>query len=412
MAVELRRISTESLTPVSALERACFPNDYWSRTTLKGVLTRWSGSLSLGAFANGELLGYTSAVLESPREVHLLSLAVAPEHRRRGIASRLVSSVLHWGGMRGCTRAFLETSVSSTGAEAVYGRLGFRTEGISDDYYEDGEAALVMSRDLAPDKEVAGMAAAILETLGGRIPGVGVVLGSGLGWLAEMDEPGITVPYGLFSGAPESSVEGHKGALLVNADRSAVYLMGRRHSYQGYDGGQVSALPSALASIGVDSWLLTTSAGAVVPCLKPGDAVMITDHVNLSGCVPTPPVRPLGNPVYSRRLGAKLAELGAGMGMPVRKGVFACVSGPAYETGSEVGLLADSGVDVVSMSTAQEALALVSQGCEVIGVALVTNDVGSGDSVDHSEVLRAQDLIKAARGSLLGKLVEKLVREK
>lgn len=412
MAVELRRISTGSIASVTELEKACFPNDFWSRATLRGVLARWSDSLSLGAFSHGELLGYTSATLEDPLEVHVLSLAVAPECRRRGIASRLVSSVLHWGRMRGCERATLEARVTSTGAAAVYERLGFKVEGISEDYYEDGEAALVMSRDLSPDWEVAGIAASLRGILNGRVPAVGVVLGSGIGWLAEMDEPGLTVPYGsIFMGA-DTPVEGHGGALRVNADGSAVYLMGRRHCYQGYEGGQVSALPSALAALGVDTWLLTTSSGAVVPGLVTGDAVLITDHVNLSGCVPSPPVRHLGTPVYSRRLGAGFLELGSETGMPVREGVFACVSGPAYETASEVGMLSDSGVHVVSMSTVQEALALASQGCEVVAVALVTNDVGSGDSVGHSEVLRAQNSVRSARGPLLGKLVEKLVRER
>jgi len=408
LVVELRRIGNESLTLVTALEKACFPSDFWSRATLRGVLARWSDSVSVGAFARGELVGYVSASLSEPWEVHVLSLAVAPGHRGRGTASRLVSSVLHWACMRGCTRAFLEVRVSSESARAAYERLGFCCEGVSDGYYEDGGAALVMSMDLSPEQEVAGIATAFRDLFDGRVPRVGVILGSGIGWLAEIDEPGFAVPYEQIPGMSGSSVEGHKGMLLVNGNGSTVYLMGRRHHYQGYDGRQVSALPAALASLGVDSWLLTTSAGAVVPDLRTGDAVVITDHVNLSGCVPAEPLRPVGPSVYSRRLGVKTVEMGFEAGMPVREGVFACVSGPAYETGSEVSLLADSGVDVVSMSTVQEALALASQGCEVIGVALVTNDVGSGESVSHTEVLRAQTAVRSAQGALLRKLVEKM----
>lgn len=410
MAAELRRIGTESLTAVTALEKACFPGDFWSRATLRGVLARCSDSVSVGAFVHGELVGYVSAVLEEPWEVHVLSLAVAPGHRRRGVASRLVSSVLHWGRMRGCERVFLEVRVSSERARTVYERLGFSCEGISESYYEDGEAALVMSGELSPEPEVAEMASAVRNLLKGRLPRVGVILGSGIGWLAEMDEPGFTVPYGHIPGMAGSSVEGHQGRLLVNGSGSTVYLMGRRHHYQGYDGRQVAALPSALASLGVDSWLLTTSSGALAPELRTGDAVVMKDHVNLSGCVPTAPRCPVGTTVYSRRLGVRALELGQAAGIKVREGIFACVSGPAYETGSEVSLLAESGVDVVSMSTVQEALALASQGCEVIGVALVTNDVGSGESVSHAEVLRAQASVRSARGALLGKLVEKLVQ--
>lgn len=408
MAVDLRRIGTESLPHVTALEKSCFPSDFWSRATLRGVLARWSDSVSVGAFVRGELVGYVSASLEEPWELHVLSLAAAPEHRRRGIASRLLSSVLHWACMRGCTRAFLEVRVSSESAMSVYERLGFSGEGISEGFYEDGGAALVMARELCPVRETAGMANAIRDLLRGRIPRVGVILGSGIGWLAEMDEPGFSVPYERIPGMAGSSVEGHQGRLLVNESGGAVYLMGRRHHYQGYDGLQVTALPSALAALGVDTWLLTTSAGAVVPDLGTGDAVVITDHVNLSGCVPPAPLCTVGTSVYSGRLGVKTLELGALEGIPVRGGVFACVSGPAYETSSEAGLLADSGVDVVSMSTVQEALALASQGCEVIGVALVTNDAGSGESVSHSEVLRAQTAIRSAQGALLRKLVQKM----
>lgn len=410
MVAELRRIGTESLTLVTSLEKACFPSDFWSRATLRGVLARCPDSVSVGAFVCGELVGYVSASLEEPWEVHMLSLAVAPGHRRRGIASRLVSSVLHWGRMRGCARVFLEVRVSSQRARTAYERLGFSAEWIRDGYYEDGEAALVMSGELSPETEVADMAAAVRDLLKGRVPRVGVILGSGIGWLAEMDEPGFAVPYEQIPGMAGSPVEGHQGRLLVNGSGSTVYLMGRRHHYQGYGGRQVTALPSALASLGVDSWLLTTSSGALVPGLRTGDAVVITDHVNLSGCVPPAPLCPVGTSIYSRRLGAGTLELGKAAGITVREGVFACVSGPAYETGSEVNLLADSGVDVVSMSTVQEALALASQGCEVIGVALVTNDVGSGESVSHAEVLRAQTSVRSARGALLGKLVEKLVQ--
>jgi purine-nucleoside phosphorylase len=310
--------------------------------------------------------------------------------------------------MRGCTRAFLEVRAGSEGARAAYAKLGFGGEDIIEGYYEDGGAALLMSRELCPRREVAGMATAVRDLLEGRVPRVGVILGSGIGWLAESDEPGFTVPYERIPGMAGSSVEGHQGRLLVNGSGSTVYLMGRRHHYQGYDGGQVTALPSALAALGVDSWLLTTSSGALVPGLRTGDAVVITDHINLSGCVPPAPLCPVGTSVYSRRLGAKTLELGSEAGIPLREGVFACVSGPAYETASEACLLADSGVDVVSMSTVQEALALASQGCEVIGVALVTNDVGSGESVSHSEVLRAQTAVRSAQGTLLRRLVQTL----
>ncbi len=408
MVPETRRIGREHLLQVVALEKACFPDDCWSAATLRGVLGRWPDSLSLGAFSGGELVGYVSASLDEPMEVHVLSIAVAPGYRRQGIASGLLSAVLHWGSIRGCSRAYLEVRVGSPSARAAYGRMGFYTEGIRSRYYEDGEAALVMVRDLPAVPTAAGVALELRKLLKGRIPRKGVVLGSGLGWLAAADEPGLAIPYGSIPGAGAAAVEGHDGKLLVNRKGDTVYLLGRRHHYQGFDGIETAVLPAALASLGVGSWLLTTSSGAVSPDLTTGDAMVITDHVNCSGCIPEPPHRAVGGAIYSRRLAARAVEIGLSLGAPVREGVFCCVSGPAYESQFEVGYLAESGVSAVSMSTVQESMALASQGCEVLGVALVTNEVAEGDFVRHSEVLRAQDTVSARQRSFLQELVREL----
>lgn len=410
MVTETRRIGTEHLDRATALERACFPGEYWSRQILRGVLARWSESLSLGSFAGGELVGYASAALDDSGATHVVSIGVAPEFRRKGIGSGLLSGVLQWGRMRGSRTAYLEVREGSLLARSVYKRLGFQGERVLPGYYQDGGAAIVMEKGIPSISGVPGVAGSILGILGGRVPRAGVVLGSGLGWLAAMEEPGLSIPYAHIPGMGGEFVEGHQGKLLINRIGDTVYLMGRRHHYQGYDGNEVAVLPSALASIGVDSWLLTTSAGALRSELRTGDAVVITDHVNLSGCTPASPVCHPGSPLYSPSLSVRALEIGASLSAPVLSGVFGCVSGPAYETGAEVSLLRDSGVSVVSMSTAQEAQALVSQGCRVLGVALVTNEVDQGESVGHSEVLKAQETVSARQRRFLPELVRELVK--
>jgi purine-nucleoside phosphorylase len=311
--------------------------------------------------------------------------------------------------MKGLRRARLEVRAGSPGVRRVYRSLGFREEGRREGYYGNGEAAVVMGMDMPGRPDVARTAAALYGFFRGAVPRVGVILGSGLGWLAGQAGTRRSTPYDCIPGLEGGLVPGHPGILSMNRRGTVVFLQGRRHHYQGYSGEEVVLLPSALASIGVDTWLLTTSSGAVRSGLETGDAVVIEDHVNLSGCVPCPPPVPPGK-VYSPGLMADAFRLARTLDAPVSGGIFGCVSGPAYETAAEVALLAGSGVSVVSMSTVQEALALVSQGCRVLGVALVTNEVARGDSVSHSEVLGAQETVSDRLGRFLPELVEELER--
>jgi purine-nucleoside phosphorylase len=402
---EMGRIARENIDGVVRLERICFPEDPWSRSTLRGILVRRADTLCIGAFFEGELVGYAAAAVEDCRETHLLSIAVCPEHRHRGVGARLISALAHWGSARGSERVYLE--VRSGGAAAgLYRRMGFDELGPAAFRYKDGAGAMIMARSIYPRPEVARTATALHGLLGGRIPRVGVILGSGAGWLAEGSEAGVSIRFDRIPGMEGGTVAGHAGTLVCSGD--TVYLMGRRHHYQGYNGDQISLLPSALASLGTDSWLLTTSVGAVDPGLRTGDAVVFKDHVNMSGCVPSPPLAPMGSMVYSTDLRRRALRIGEAFGAPVREGTFCCVSGPAYESASEVRYLMESGVSVVSMSTVQEALELVSQGCRVLGVGLVTNEVGEGDSVHHTEVLEAHKKVMARQGAFLPELVREL----
>lgn len=409
MEIEISRIGPENLDRVLSLEKDCFPDSFWGPGTLRGVLSRRPGNISLGALVGDDLAGCVSACADDAGFLHILSVAVAPGFRRRGLATRLLSSALHWGCMKGLRRARLEVRKGSPDVRRVYGSLGFREEGCLDGYYGNGEAAVVMGKAIPGRPEVARTAMALWKFFRGAVPRVGVILGSGLGWLAEQGGARRSIPYDGIPGMEGSGIPGHPGLLSTNSRGTVVFLQGRRHHYQGFRGEEVVLLPSALASIGVDTWLLTTSSGALGPGLRTGDAVVIEDHVNLSGCVPCAPSAPPGK-VYSPGLRAEAFRLARTLDAPVSGGIFGCVSGPAYETAAEVALLAGSGVSVVSMSTAQEALALVSQGCRILGVSLVTNEVARGGSVSHSEVLGAQETVSERLGRFLPGLVEELVK--
>ncbi len=186
-----------------------------------------------------------------------------------------------------------------------------------------------------------------------------------------------------------------------------MFLLGRRHHYQGYSGSEISTLPGTLGDMGVRFWILTSSSGAVDPSLSPGDAVLFRDHVNFTGCVPeTGPgrVRPS---VYSARLREAAREASSETGAELREGIFACVSGPAYETSAEIRFLQENGFSTVSMSTVPEALLLSSRGLEVAGLSLVTNAASPGAVLTHEEVLSSQERLRSRQGGFMSAFLRK-----
>jgi purine-nucleoside phosphorylase len=236
-----------------------------------------------------------------------------------------------------------------------------------------------------------------------------VVLGSGLSWLAGDFGTGAEIDNAALPGMGGDSLPGHPGKVIQSADGNLVFLLGRRHGYQGFDGDQVSLLPCALADLGVARWVLTSSSGAVDGDLSVGDAVLFRDHLNLSGTVCSlPPGRPAR--CYRPELRRRALRLAREMDAPVREGVFACCSGPEYETAAEVRLLRRMGASTVSMSTAPEALALASQGCAVLAMSLVTNAADTEAEVSHREVLKAQELVSARQGGFLRELLSGMGR--
>jgi len=403
---DLRLATPKVLADVMRMEQAIFP-DPWPKWAFRRVLAS-PGILFLCATLRGETAGYAIAETDT-HGLHITNLAVAEGARGKGVGRALMEALEGWGRRLGMEEFRLEVRESNTGAIDFYRHLGYSLKSRIHGYYGGRCDAMLMSRRMKPvgsETARASLARALSERLFG-VPRVGVVLGSGLSWLARSFGVSAEVENSELPGMSGSDLPGHPGKLIQSADGRLVFLMGRRHGYQGYSGDEIALLPGALADLGVADWVLTSSSGAVDPALSVGDALLFTDHMNLSGTVCS---RPSGRPApcYDadiRRGALKLAEE---LGSPVSEGVFACCSGPEYETAAEIGVLRRMGASTVSMSTAPEALALSAQGCRVLAMSLVTNAADPKGSVSHEEVLDAQKLVSEKQGEFLPRLLKRL----
>jgi purine-nucleoside phosphorylase len=230
-------------------------------------------------------------------------------------------------------------------------------------------------------------------------PVVGLVLGSGLGALAERIEDRVTIPYEEIPEFPTPTVRGHAGRLVAGKLGGApvAVLQGRSHLYEGASADSVVFGVRLLVWLGVRSLLLTSAAGAVNPALAPGELVRVTDHLNLTGANPLtgPNDERLGarfpdmSEPYDARLGALLDAQASRLGIPLRQGVYAGLAGPSYETPAEVRMLRTLGADLVGMSTVLEVIAARHAGARVAAISVVTNLAAglSTKALSHEDVL-------------------------
>lgn len=402
--IEYYRPSLEDAEGMLELERLSFSAP-WSLAELKSILFTDPIVFTLGAFVEKEIVGYISATFSEPGMLHILSICIHPEHRRAGVATNFLDYAIHWGRHLKADRVALEVRESNTTAQSFYANNGFVEVEILPDYYPN-EDGVKMQRQLIPFTHSISTSLYLANKLH-TIPKIGVVLGSGLGWVTETFGIGQSIPFANIPGMAGEAVKGHSHKLQTSSDGKILFVMGRRHHYQGYSGREITLLPSALAAIGVGSWVLTSSAGSVVPEYSVGDSMQFTDHINFSGVSPDTPGNFIGSSVYS----PSLMKISDSFLKNSHKGVFACVSGPTYETEAEVKMIRESGANAVSMSTAPEALALKSMGSRVLALALITNAVESGESVCHEEVLSAQETVKQKQENSLVNLLIGLVDE-
>jgi len=218
-------------------------------------------------------------------------------------------------------------------------------------------------------------------------PAAGLILGSGLGGFVGRLERAVAIPYQEIPSFPVSRVPGHAGRLVVGelpapgGSVAVAAMQGRAHGYEGWSGEDVAFGARVLCSLGVKLLFVTNAAGGVNPAYAPGDLVRIVDHLNLSGTNPLTganderlgPRFPDLSEAYDARLGILLDDTAAGLGAPLRRGVYACMSGPSYETPAEVRMLRLLGADLVGMSTVPEVIAARHMGVPVAGISVVTN---------------------------------------
>jgi len=244
-------------------------------------------------------------------------------------------------------------------------------------------------------------------------PDIGVVLGSGLGPVADGLADAVAIGYAEIPEFPISTVEGHPGRLVMGrlGGAAVAALQGRVHGYEGVAAEDLAFGIRLLARLGVRSLVCTNAAGAVNVAYEAGDLVRIVDHLNLSGQNPLTgrndarlgPRFPDMSEPYDAALGARLEGCAERLGIPLRQGVYACVAGPSYETPAEVRMLRTLGADLVGMSTVAEVIAARHLGLPVAAVSVVANRAAGLDShrLSHAEVLEAAGQARERLGKLL-----------
>ncbi len=261
--------------------------------------------------------------------------------------------------------------------------------------------------------------AAVRRRLGGRQPRVAIVLGSGLGPLAEDVQSAIRIPQSAIPGFPEPGVAGHKGELVAGTLEGVPVIVqaGRFHLYEGHSAA-VAALPvRVFAGLGVDTLIVTNAAGGVRRTFRAGSLMLIADHINfmwrnpLTG--PSEPGEqrfPVMHAPYDAELRALARTVAREAGIPLEEGVYAALLGPSYETPAEVRMLERLGADAVGMSTVPEVVAARARRMRCLWFSSITNPAAgiTGEVLAHEEVLAAGKDIARILGVVMKGVLRRL----
>ena len=241
------------------------------------------------------------------------------------------------------------------------------------------------------------------------MPEVGIILGTGLGGLAEQITVEASVPYETIPGFPLSTVESHAGRLLLGrlADKRVVAMQGRFHRYEGYGLDAVTFPVRVMHALGARVLVVSNACGGMNPLWNPGDLVLLSDHINLLGDNPLIGVNddrlgprfPDMSAPYDPELRALARAVAVEHGINLREGVYVAVPGPNLETRAEYRMLRGIGADVVGMSTVPEVIVAAHTGMRTVGISIIT-DQCLPDALEPADLARIIDTARRAEPSL------------
>ena len=261
--------------------------------------------------------------------------------------------------------------------------------------------------------------AALVRACTRHRPRVGLILGSGLGALADELEQVDIIAYAQVPHFTPSTVEGHAGRLVVGMleGQSVMVMQGRSHYYEGYSMQQITLPIRVMQILGIQTLIVTNASGGLSPDFRPGDVMLITDHINLIGMAGLSPLRGPNDPslgprfpdmseAYDRPLRDLALRVAAGQHITLHQGVYVCLAGPSFETPADLRFLRKIGADAVGMSTVPEVTLARHAGIRVLGLAGISNvasvEPGSAPPPTHEEVLEA--------GHILGPRLTAIIR--
>jgi purine-nucleoside phosphorylase len=247
-----------------------------------------------------------------------------------------------------------------------------------------------------------------------------LVLGSGLGAFADEVENAVTIPYQEIPNFELSTVAGHEGRLVLGevSGVSVAVQQGRFHYYEGYEISKVIFPVRVFGVLGIKSVILTNAAGSINTNFKPGSLMLIRDHLNLMGVNPLRGknderfgVRfPDMTEVYDRAFLEKAIAEAEGIDLSLRRGVYVALSGPTYETPTEIHMLRNCGADAVGMSTVPEAIAARHMGMKVLGISCITNYAAGilDQDINHEEVIETGAQVAGTFKELLRRIIPRI----
>lgn len=255
--------------------------------------------------------------------------------------------------------------------------------------------------------------------LADKRPQTAVILGSGLGSVADAVEDPLTIDYAAIEGFPRTTVAGHSGKMIVGrlGQSEVLCLQGRFHLYEGHRPQVIAEVVNALKAVGVNRLIVTNAAGSLNPEFTPGSLMLIKDHINFSGQNPlvgandesTGPRFPDMSNAYDRDMRRQAKELAAKLGINLPEGIYLMVLGPNFETAAEIRAFRTLGADAVGMSTVPEVIAAVHAGIKVLAVSAVTN---FGTGLQETPLSHEETIAGAARASsALTALITNYIKE-